>query len=341
MPVEFEFQVRKDFHFLTAFAQRFNTKVENSRVYLPEMLGIGYIQQVLLDGLSLFIHNYKLKQEFVLIRQPTLTNDVITMKFDRSKFILKYNPQTDDPFVDRVTDWEVEIGTCNVKAELRVPANQQINLIIIGSTRENLLKLLEPGDVGSSILGLVKDHPSFMIHEVMTPEMGSTLKQLIQINSSTQMPTLLYRAKTQELIYHLFKKLFKYSFDRAQKIKPPDAEKIYRVRAAILIDLSKCPRLPELAKLSGMGISKLKTLFSQVFGKSIYDYFQSVRMMEAANLLNTLTVSETGYKLGFTNLSHFTRLFERHHQMKPKHFKHRLTETSRVALAVPSLLISD
>ena len=51
-------------------------------------------------------------------------------------------------------------------------------------------------------------------------------------------------------------------------------------------------------------------------------------MMEAASLLNHLSVSETGYKLGFINLSHFTRLFERHYQIKPKHFKDRLIRES-------------
>ena len=37
-----------------------------------------------------------------------------------------------------------------------------------------------------------------------------------------------------------------------------------------------------------------------------------------------LTVSETGYKLGFTNLSHFGRVFEKHFLMKPKRYKDSL-----------------
>jgi AraC-like DNA-binding protein len=41
-------------------------------------------------------------------------------------------------------------------------------------------------------------------------------------------------------------------------------------------------------------------------------------MIEATHLLSYLTVSETGYKLGFTNLSHFGRVFEKHFLMKPK-----------------------
>jgi AraC-like DNA-binding protein len=45
-------------------------------------------------------------------------------------------------------------------------------------------------------------------------------------------------------------------------------------------------------------------------------------MQEAARLLKDkrLTVSEVGYQLGFTNLSHFTRVFEQHTGMKPKKY---------------------
>jgi len=85
--------------------------------------------------------------------------------------------------------------------------------------------------------------------------------------------------------------------------------------------------------MSGLGLTKLKKLFSQIFGQSIHNYYQTMRMMQAASLLNQLSVSETGYKLGFTNLSHFSRLFEKHHQIKPKHYKARLSRNNIIKAA--------
>jgi AraC-like DNA-binding protein len=89
-----------------------------------------------------------------------------------------------------------------------------------------------------------------------------------------------------------------------------------------LNDLSQQPSLPELAKLGGMSETKMKDLFRQVFGDSIYHYYQTARMEEAAYLLRykNYSVTEAGYQLGFTNLSHFSRLFDRHHQQKPKKY---------------------
>ena len=71
-----------------------------------------------------------------------------------------------------------------------------------------------------------------------------------------------------------------------------------------------------------MSEPKLRKLFRQTFGKSVFDYYQALRMQEAARLLKErrLTVSEVGYQLGFTTLSHFSRVFEQHIGLKPKKY---------------------
>ncbi|MDR1171571.1 MAG: helix-turn-helix transcriptional regulator, partial [Bacteroidales bacterium] len=62
--------------------------------------------------------------------------------------------------------------------------------------------------------------------------------------------------------------------------------------------------------------------FRQIFGNSIFSYYQTFRMKEAARLLKEekLSVSDVGYQLGFTNLSHFSRIFAAHIGMKPKQY---------------------
>jgi len=71
-----------------------------------------------------------------------------------------------------------------------------------------------------------------------------------------------------------------------------------------------------------MSPTKLKRLFKQIFGNSIFNYYQEFRMKEAALLLKKekLSVSDVGYRLGFTNLSHFSRVFNEHIGMKPKQY---------------------
>jgi AraC-like DNA-binding protein len=101
-----------------------------------------------------------------------------------------------------------------------------------------------------------------------------------------------------------------------------DIKCVYDVREKLLEDLSNPPTLEVLAGYAGISLSKLKRLFKQVYGKNVYQYYQDIRMKEAAYLLKHkgLSVSETGYALGFSNMSHFSRVFEEHIGVKPKKY---------------------
>jgi len=64
-----------------------------------------------------------------------------------------------------------------------------------------------------------------------------------------------------------------------------DIQTIYRVKEQLLEHLETPPIIKELAVSANMSPSKLKRLFKQVFGNSIFSYYQGFRMQEAARLL--------------------------------------------------------
>jgi len=309
MAVEFKFSEGKDFRFTTAFAERFNVETGNDQVSLPASLGIGMIKdRRLTSGLTLSMHCYELREHLTLKRMASSYQDALTIKFDSRRGINGYS---------------VEIGTSNMFTEVTLPPYQNINFMVIIVTRENLLQLLQLGEEGKSLADFMAN-TSFILYESMTQEMERIVNQISLISDTTKLADLFYRIKAQELIYQLFTKLLTRPVHPSIPIHQADAEKIYELRASILADISSVPQLPELALKTGMSLTKMKQLFRQIFGDSIYNYYQKARMNEAARLLAHFSVSETGYKIGFTNLSHFTRLFERHYQMKPKRYKDTL-----------------
>ncbi|KAA6321896.1 Regulatory protein PchR [termite gut metagenome] len=101
-----------------------------------------------------------------------------------------------------------------------------------------------------------------------------------------------------------------------------DIQTIYKIKEQILEHPEIPPIIKELAVCATMSPSKLKRLFKQIFGNPIFNYCQEFRMKEAARLLKEekLSVSDVGYQLGFTNLSHFSRVFQEHIGMKPKQY---------------------
>jgi len=322
MAIVFEFEAGKGFHFISAFAKRFEAKSTDGRVFLPEVLGNGYIQEVYLDnGMSLCLHHYTLNEELILRRHGTGATEVLTMKFDGRK-----TPR-DGPgqsiFAGR-RGCEVEFGTSNFFSELTIPPNEKINFLVVVITRRSLLDLLQLKEEASAIGNTIGENPSFFLYEVMTREMEQVLKRISLIDETTQLPALLYQIRTQELIYLLFAAISSRRMGVSVSIDEEDVKKLYQVRAIILADLSVPPHLPGLARKIGMSLTKMKQLFRQAFGDSVYNYFQTERMNEAARLLKNFSVSEVGYRVGFSNLSHFTRVFEKHHQIKPKRYKDAL-----------------
>lgn len=173
---------------------------------------------------------------------------------------------------------------------------------------------------------LFNDEKTLLIEEFMSPEMSTVVNEVANISSAIILPEAYYKLKALELIYILFKGLSKRQDVPHQNLRNDEIEAVYRVRDKIASSLDKPFAQHELAKISGMNALKLRKIFTQVFGKGIYEYYQFLRMQEAARLIQKehLSVSEAGYRLGFTNLSYFGRLFERHFGEKPKKWSSNL-----------------
>jgi AraC-like DNA-binding protein len=331
MALEFEFVVGQEFHFTNLFAQRFGATVSGDQLTFPESLGQGYIREVYLDhGVALCMHRHTLVQPLTLRRlEAPESADFLSIKFSGRRA----HPRDSNAY-------SVELTTCNLFSTITLPADMLTDIVVINIPRQHLLALLKitggceqqhaTEEAHHCLRQILAESPSFVLHEAMTPELERVLEQLAEIDEHTPLASLLYQTRTLEMIYLLFARILRRPTRTSLPVHQQDAEKIYAVRSALLSDLHEPPSLAQLAEDAGMSLTKMKQLFRQVFGDSIYNYYQTARMEEAARLLLHLSVSEAGYEVGFTNLSHFTRLFERHHRLKPKRYQ----ESLRSALPV-------
>ncbi|MCF2489100.1 helix-turn-helix transcriptional regulator [Dyadobacter sp. CY347] len=128
--------------------------------------------------------------------------------------------------------------------------------------------------------------------------------------------------KCEELLCHIFTILTQREAVPVSAMHIKDIKAIYAVKAYLQSNFDQSPNIAVLARKAGMSEPKLRKIFKQTFGKGVFEYYQSGRMHKAAQLLREkrLTVSEVGYQMGFTNLSHFSRVFEQHIGAKPKKY---------------------
>ncbi|MGN6210964.1 helix-turn-helix domain-containing protein [Parafilimonas sp.] len=169
---------------------------------------------------------------------------------------------------------------------------------------------------------LFESSNNFLIEEIMTDDILRTVNDIVKQDEPGTLKSYYYRLKAMELLFYLFESLRKREKSVYQKLNDREIQSIYKVRDKIVSSLSKASTIADLTKIAGMNELKMRRIFTQVFGMGIYDYYQHLRMKEAARLLREekLSVSEAGYQMGFENLSHFTRVFEKHIGKKPKKY---------------------
>lgn len=319
------FTASSDFDFITQFAELINMPIKDNLLEIPRGMGEGFVRRITFgEDFRLLMHRYTLKEDFVIQRDPTLEmNDLLSIFFynNEQSLEMKYNEDGNVPFSQN-SNSAVQVTTSDFSSTIRFPANTPTQYMVIGITASKLKTLLSIKNANSTVRTITTEKASFLFFESMDAEMKLLLKNVASITMTDALSHFYVQIKVLELLYLLFRRLSIRENKSHRNINNADAEKLMMIRNEILNDLSAAPVLSELAQMSEMSETKLNQLFKQTFGDSIYNYFQTARMEEAAFLLKqaSRSVSETGYELGFSNLSHFSRLFNRHYGMTPKKY---------------------
>lgn len=300
-------------------------KPENKVTYIPADIGTGYIKGYVINPkLRIIVRQYELIEDFVLDRgigeeEPNFVMIAFHNVY-HAKEDLKNKPLQPSALGRLLPS--LQVSTTGFNYEF-LPANKKINSIVITVHKDYLKELFNLRTDNGFLETIISGNQPFLFEEIISPQIQDVAVEIVTANPAKELQNLYYKIKSEELIYLLFVELLKRQDTTLQTLNIADVKKVYEIKDKILSNINTPPILLELVKLSGMSESKLKRLFKQIFGSSIYNYYQSFRMKEAAYLLKEakLSVSEAGYRLGFSNLSHFTRLFETHNGVKPKRFR--------------------
>lgn len=98
-----------------------------------------------------------------------------------------------------------------------------------------------------------------------------------------------------------------------------DREKIALAREILLAHISEPLTIKELSRKAAINECYLKKGFKEMYGTTIFDFFQSQRMEHAKYLLyeKGLSVTDVSGSLGYSSISHFSTAFKKHTGLKP------------------------
>jgi AraC-like DNA-binding protein len=164
-------------------------------------------------------------------------------------------------------------------------------------------------------------HP-FLVHrpdQPFTPAMQSIICSLWDNPFKGGMKSLYLEAKTMELLLLQWQQLNGPAAPGKMPWRKEDLDKMHLAREILQQRIQDPPSLTGLARLCGLNEFKLKKGFREIFGTTVFGYFNTLRLEQAHHLLcNTrLSISDIAYQTGWAHPQHFHRAFKKHYGITP------------------------
>lgn len=301
------------------FALAIGATVEGRYFHIPESKGGGYLTGFNWDNeLRVMVRNYYLNEEILIDRTNEFAKDQDDIVFLLNG-IFPLPAEQEKPLIPEQAS--VFICAHAVSSVLTMPSDTFFRSITMAVSRKYLQKFF--GNVSHPVVASILEAGENFAYETnISPEMIKTASEVLHPPVSESLESHYCKLKCEELLCYIFALLIQREAVPTSGMHIDDIKAIYAIKLQLQSQLDKAPNVALLAKEAHMSEPKMRKLFNQTFGKNVFEYYQFMRMQEAARLLKEkrLTVSEVGYQLGFTNLSHFARVFEQHIGMKPKKY---------------------
>jgi AraC family transcriptional regulator len=148
------------------------------------------------------------------------------------------------------------------------------------------------------------------------------LDSLLNHTYSDSLENIYINAQTQMLLLYSMECMVgekEESFGCKFLANEADREKIIMAREILLKHISEPLTIKALSRKVAINECYLKKGFKEMFGTTIFDFFQSQRMEHAKYLLyeKGLSVTEVSSLLGYSSISHFSTAFKKHTGLKP------------------------
>jgi AraC family transcriptional regulator len=163
---------------------------------------------------------------------------------------------------------------------------------------------------------------SFSIIMPLHSKTRMVLESLLNHTYSGSLENIFINAQTQMLLLYSMECMTGEnddSFTCKFLANEADREKIAMARELLLEHISEPLTIKALSRKVAINECYLKKGFKELYGTTIFDFFQCQRMEHAKYLLyeKGLSVTDVSLLLGYSSISHFSTAFKKHTGLKP------------------------
>lgn len=293
-------------------AAQFKVDIQNNEIEIPKDIGTGKIKIIQLpNGLQALMAKISFKKE-VLVKSGNIAEGDYILNFDEKEIRSK--------------------TSINVNSFVRLTGESFKHLEVFkpGSSLQ-YLKILFSKNWLSNYIGLSKKMSLFEKYVPNKSEAGEKEKLNDEYKSIINEMWNASEEFMQHIFYHnrillLIEKFFTRIHDAmlnssgTYKLTASEVLNLKKVENKLHVFKTTPPTIVELASICAVSTVRLSQSFKQVYGTSIYNYYQRQRMKKGYELLETkkLSVKEVSDQLGYTNLSNFVLAFTKQFGISPK-----------------------
>jgi AraC family transcriptional regulator len=288
-----------------------------------------------LDDMGMMVYHYKKEepaQNYLELRF-CIAGNVYCRKKDAgrgaSRNVPPFPHSTDDgPSAPTpLASWEIECDSCKLNAT--PGCSERIDTVDVLHFRflsVHMSQFVKPRRPESSVSEDLLDFRHTVSFSKVLPLCGRTrmvLETLLNHNYTDSLENIFINAQSQMLLlYSLECMVGEKDVEEFQckfLANEADRDKIIRAREVLLQHIGEPLTIKELSRKVAINECYLKKGFKEMFGTTIFDFYQGQRMEHARYLLyeKGLSVTEVSVMLGYSSISHFSTAFKKHTGLKP------------------------
>jgi AraC-like DNA-binding protein len=151
------------------------------------------------------------------------------------------------------------------------------------------------------------------------------LSEMIEFKSENFTRKLFLEGLAYQILCH---QILQYQDDKKEEgnrtlLRSSELKQINHISSLIESNISDVPTVENLAREAGLNINKLQEGFKKLYGSTVNNYVQKVRLDAAYNLLTKteLSISEIVNAIGLSSKSYFSKIFKERHGIAPSEFR--------------------
>jgi AraC family transcriptional regulator len=222
---------------------------------------------------------------------------------------------------------EKECDTCRFHTSRLCPdRTETVDVMSFRFSPVHLSQFVKPQQLAGSLSDNVLHfrHPSsFSKILSLCSRIRMLLEGLLNHNYTDSLENIFINAQTQMLLLYSLECMLGEKEVEAFQCKflanGADREKINLAREILLEHIGEPLTIRELSRKVAINECYLKKGFKELFGTTIFDFYQGQRMEHARYLLyeKGLSVTDVSVMLGYSSISHFSTAFKKHTGLKP------------------------